>query len=99
MSSRAATVRPGLSSAARLILWGTIAALLLLPAVAMRFTAEVNWGREDFIAAAILLGGAGLALELAFRFLTTPLRRIVAAGAIMAVLVLVWVELAVGIFD
>lgn len=99
MSSRAAPVRPGLSSAARLTLWGAIAALLLFPAVAMRFTGEVNWGPEDFVAAAILLGGAGLALELAFRFITTPLRRIVAAGGILAVLVLVWVELAVGIFD
>lgn len=91
--------RPGLSPHIRVLLWSAIVALLLLPAVAMRFTAEVNWGPEDFVAAAVLLGSAGLALELAFRFLTTPLRRTIAAGAILAALLLIWVELAVGIFD
>lgn len=91
--------RPGLSPHIRILMWSAIVALLLLPAVAMRFTAEINWGPEDFAAAAVLLGSAGLALEMAFRLLTTPLRRIMAAGAILAALLLVWVELAVGIFD
>ena len=34
----------------RIARWGGAAALLCVPAVAMRFTKEVNWGPEDFIA-------------------------------------------------
>ena len=36
------------------------AALLLVPAVAMRYTHEVVWGPGDFVVAAVLLYGAGL---------------------------------------
>ena len=42
------------------------AALLLLPAVARLYTTEVNWGPGDFVAAAALLFGAGMALLLVF---------------------------------
>ena len=31
------------------------ALLLLTPAVAMRFTGEVNWGPSDFVVAAVLI--------------------------------------------
>lgn len=91
--------KPGLGGLARTLLWGGIAALLALPAIAMRFTAEVNWGLEDFAAAAFLLGGAGLALEASAKMLTSPAKRALAALAIVAGLLLVWAELAVGIFD
>lgn len=93
------TTRPGLAAGSRSILWGVIAALLLLPLVAMQFTTEVNWGAEDFVAAAILLGGTGLALETAARVLVDPRKRTVAAVAIIGLLLLVWAELAVGLFD
>lgn len=89
----------GLGPTTRLALWGGIALLLCLPALAMLFTREVNWGPGDFVAAAGLLGLAGLGLELTARLSTTPIRRALAAGAVVAMLLLVWVELAVGIFD
>lgn len=89
----------GLGPTARLALWSGIALLLCLPALAMLFTREVNWGPGDFVAAAGLLGLAGLGLELTVRLATTPVRRALAAGAVVAMLLLVWVELAVGIFD
>lgn len=98
MTSHTAS-KPGLPPRTRMILWGAIAVLLALPAIAMRLTAEVNWGLEDFAAAAILLGGAGLALEVAARVLVAPGQRLVAALVIAAILLLVWAELAVGIFD
>ena len=41
----------------RVVMWGMIASLLVLPAVAMCFTPAVNWGAEDFLAAAVLLVG------------------------------------------
>lgn len=94
-----AAAMPGLAVGTRRLLWAGIAALLALPAIAMQFTAEVNWGPEDFAAAAILLGGTGLALEVAARVLATPRKRALAAMVIVAGLLLVWAELAVGIFD
>ncbi len=82
----------------RLAGWGLAALILLLPAVAMQFTSEVAWGPGDFLAAAALLGLTGLAIEGAVRLTASPLRRaMLAAGAIVALLV-VWAELAVGIF-
>ncbi|NBW76351.1 MAG: hypothetical protein EBR34_11195 [Sphingomonadaceae bacterium] len=76
-----------------------IAALLLVPAVAMQFTPEVNWGVEDFLAAAVLLGGGGLALEVAARLLADPRKRALAALVILGLLLVLWAELAVGILD
>ncbi|WP_409018555.1 hypothetical protein [Brevundimonas vesicularis] len=82
----------------RPVMWGVIAGLLLLPAIAMRFTAEVNWGAEDFAFAAILLIGAGLLFELAVWKLTTTRARLVAGALILLAVLVVWAEAAVGLF-
>jgi uncharacterized membrane protein YfcA len=74
------------------------AAILLVPLVAMQFTNEVNWGVGDFITAAGLLIGAGLAYELAARRVQNPRQRVFVAIGVTGVLLLVWAELAVGIF-
>jgi hypothetical protein len=50
-----------LTAPIRRVLMGT-AAILLVPLVAMRFTREVNWGPLDFVAAAVLLLWAELAV-------------------------------------
>ena len=44
--------------------WSLAADLLLLPALAMVFTDEMNWGPSDFLAAALLLGTTGVVLEI-----------------------------------
>lgn len=82
----------------RSILWGTITVLLLTPAIAMQFTSEVAWGPGDFIVAAGLLGLTGIGLELAARVPGSSFRRLAIAGAILGLLLIVWIELAVGIF-
>lgn len=48
--------------------WGSLLALLMLPALAMQMTGAVNWTAGDFIFAAILLGIVGTVVELAARF-------------------------------
>lgn len=73
--------------------------LLLVPLVAMQFTAEVAWGVVDFLAAGALLFGAGAAMVLAMRRFERPLQRGLALAAIGLCFVLVWAELAVGILD
>lgn len=73
--------------------------LLLIPFVAMQFTNEVNWSLFDFIVAGILLLGIGLAIELVLQKVKSRKNRIIISGIIMILLLLLWVELAVGIFN
>lgn len=80
-------------------LWIGAAALLLVPAAAMLVTAEVNWGDEDFAAFALMLTGFCLAVEAAWATLTSPSRRFAAIGVAVLAFLVVWAELAVGIFD
>jgi hypothetical protein len=81
----------------RRVLLATVA-ILLVPAVAMRFTDEVNWGPGDFLAGGALLAGTGFAYVLAKRRIVTRPGRLL-LGALLALgLLLVWAELAVGIF-
>lgn len=97
MTRNAPIDRPGLPPSWRLALWGGIAGVLALPAVAMQFSREVNWGPGDFLAAALLLGLTGLGLELAARAPLSRRLRIAAALALVVMLLLIWAELAVGI--
>jgi hypothetical protein len=80
----------------RIIGWGLAALLLLLPLVAMQFTAEVNWGPEDFIFAAIIFGAVGGAFELAVRASRSLAYRGAVACALAAAFVIVWANAAVG---
>lgn len=80
-----------------LLVWGGAAGLLALPAIAMRFTAEVNWTAGDFLAmGAMLLAAAGL-VELAVRLSGDIAYRLGACVAVMASFLLIWINLAVGI--
>jgi hypothetical protein len=79
------------------VLLGT-GAILMVPAVAMRFTREVNWGPLDFVVAGILLAGIGSLYVLLTRNLRTVQQRRAIGGGLLLTLLLVWAELAVGIF-
>lgn len=72
--------------------------LLLIPAIAMLFTKEVNWSLLDFIVAAVILYGAALGVEWICRKVQLQKKRILWIGLLLVLLVLVWLELAVGIF-
>ncbi len=76
----------------------TVALLLLIPLTAMQFTEEVKWDSSDFIIAGVLLLGTGLLCELVMRKVTQTKHRFAICGVILLLLVIVWVELAVGIF-
>ncbi|MBN1650356.1 MAG: hypothetical protein JW857_03450 [Bacteroidales bacterium] len=75
-----------------------IAVLLLIPFLAMQFTEEVNWTLSDFIAAGILLLGTGLICEFALRKIKDTKYRILACIIVILIFLVVWIELAVGIF-
>lgn len=81
--------------------WSAAAFLLLLPMVGMVFEDRLHWGVNwtagDFLAAAVLLGGTGAALEVAVRLSGNLAYRAGAFVAVGAALVLVWANLAVGL--
>lgn len=76
----------------------TAVIILLLPLIAMQFTEEVNWSLSDFMVAGALLIGTGLLCELAMRKIKKISWRIAVCVFFLAVLFLIWAELAVGIF-
>jgi hypothetical protein len=81
----------------RMAAWAMAAGLVALPLVAMRFTAEVHWTGSDFAFAAIMIGGTGLAFELAVRMSADRAYRAACALALAAAFLLIWINLAVGI--
>lgn len=97
MASAPQTNPPPFGRRMTLILVAT-ALLLLIPLVAMRFTDEVVWTLSDFGVAGALLAGTGLVYELATRRLRSPRSRAIAGAVIVAAFLLIWAELAVGIF-
>ena len=76
--------------------WGFVVLLLLLPAVAMRFTSEVDWDETDFIVMGFIFGSLGLALEFMVTRSESIAYRIASGIAILAAFLLVWANLAVG---
>jgi len=76
----------------------TVTVLLCIPLIAMQFTNEVNWTLSDFIIAGVLLLSTGIIIEAVARNVRNRKTRIgIVLGILMAFL-LVWAELAVGIF-
>lgn len=77
-------------------MWGAAGCLLLVPAIAMCITSEVNWGPEDFIVMGAMLAIACGAYELATRLSGSTAYRAGAAVAIVGGFLTVWANLAVG---
>jgi hypothetical protein len=80
------------------IILAIIATILMIPLIAMQFTKEVSWTSLDFLAAAILLLCTGIAFELLWQKFKTRKMRIIVSSILLVLLLLVWAELAVGLF-
>jgi hypothetical protein len=81
-----------------IIIISVVALLLLIPLIAMQFTNEVRWAFLDFIIAGVLLIGTGLSCNFVIQKVKNTKFRIAICLAILALLFLIWAELAVGIF-
>ena len=86
----------GRGSRWRMAGWSIAALLLLLPLVAMQFTAEVNWTVGDFFFAGLMIGVVGLAFELAVRMSDSWAYRAGVGCALAASFMIVWAGGAVG---
>lgn len=74
----------------RILGWLGVAAMLIYPAVAMRFTTDVNWTLSDFVfAGVVLIGGAGI-IELFALKVRSPMLRIGFALAVVALAAVIW---------
>ena len=78
--------------------WGAIAAILLTPLIAMRFTDEVDWDTTDFAFVGGLLIGAGLIYELATWKARKAVYRAGVGVTLLIVVAVIWVDAAAGLF-
>ena len=76
----------------------TVPLLLLIPLIGMLFSSEINWSLLDFIIMGMLLLGLGFMLEVVLRKVQKKKNRIVLIAIILIMFVLIWAELAVGLF-
>jgi len=74
----------------RIVGWAAVPLILLLPAVAMMFTSEVQWTASDFILAGAVLIGAGLVLELVARLTRSPVVRFGSAFVVGGLVIAFW---------
>ena len=72
--------------------------LLLIPYIANQFIHGVDWSLIDFILMGSLLLFVGLLCEFAIRNVKKLEHRLAICGGFLLVLLLIWAELAVGIF-
>ena len=76
-----------------------IALILLVPLIAMIFSDEVNWSAFDFFVATILLLSTSFILDVTVRKINYSVYKIAICITICLVIIIIWAELAVGIFD
>jgi len=81
-----------------LIIFLIVGVLLMIPFLAMQFTTEVNWSVADFLIMGLLLLAGGLAIDLVLRKISGSRNRLITSGIILLVFLLIWAELAVGVF-
>ncbi|MFL9835077.1 hypothetical protein [Chryseobacterium terrae] len=62
------------------------------------FSKEFNWSSSDFLIAGILLFGTALIIDLIRRIVKNSTYKILLCIVVLFVLILTWVELAVGLF-
>ena len=72
--------------------------VLLVPLLAMLFSDEVDWGPADFIIVGILLAGVGIAYQLIVNGVKNNSRQAAVGIVLAAAMILIWIELAVGLF-
>ncbi len=80
------------------LILGIIAGLLAIPLVAMQFTSEVNWTVGDFVVMFALLLTTSLFIDLALRKVNTKTLKLTTITAIVTGFLIIWAQLAVGIF-
>ena len=72
--------------------------LLLVPLIGMRITEEINWSLFDFIIMGVLILSLSIGINFTLSKTKNLKNRIIYIGILGLLFLLVWAELAVGIF-
>ena len=72
--------------------------LLLIPLIAMQFSDEVNWSVMDFVIMGGLLLSVGFIFEIVTRKVKKSDNKVIIGLIVLVIFLLIWAELAVGIF-
>ena len=75
-----------------------VALLLMVPLIGMQMTEEIQWSGFDFLVAGGLLLSVMFALDLVVRKVPKLNHRILLGALVALAFLLLWAELAVGIF-
>jgi hypothetical protein len=73
--------------------------LLLIPLIGTLISNEVNWSFFDFIIMGILILSLSFGIKQVLKATNNRMFRMLLIGLILILFLLVWAELAVGIFD
>jgi len=73
--------------------------ILLIPLIGMMFTDEINWDLFDFLVMGSLLLVFGMSVNWVSNRTMNLKVRILYIGIVCILFLLIWAELAVGIFD
>ena len=79
------------------VIVSSVVLLVLLLFAVFQFSDNVNWTLEDYFAAGFLFLGTALSIDFVVRKVRKAEYRVVLCMAILALLFLIWAELAVGI--
>jgi len=70
-----------------------------MPLIGMQLSSEINWELFDFIVAGIIITVLILVVELILRKVQSSKKRFWLVFLIWVLFIMIWVELAVGIFE
>ena len=82
----------------RLLIFLSIPVLLLIPLLAMQWSADVVWTGLDFLVMGVILTGLAMGIELLFILVPAPRKRLRLLAVLLFFFFLLWAELAVGVF-
>lgn len=81
-----------------LLIFGIPLLILAIPLIAMQFTSEVNWTISDFLIMGFLLYLTAFCINFIIKKVSQPGKRFFYIALAFLILLLIWAELAVGIF-
>ena len=75
-----------------------VLSLLLVPFVASLFTDEVQWSGLDYLIMGVMLLAVGSGIQWVLQKFQNRRNRLIGVGLVVLLFLLVWAELAVGVF-